>query len=63
MVETSSAHEQVFLTPARVADLLCVCRATVYKLTALGLLDHVRVGARTRIPAAAIEAHLGRRRC
>jgi excisionase family DNA binding protein len=50
------------LTPAEVAEQLAICRATVYKLTTAGHLEHIRVGAQIRIPLAALAAYLARGR-
>jgi excisionase family DNA binding protein len=50
------------LTPGEVAKKLGVCRATIYKLTTAGQLEHVRVGALIRIPLAALAAYLARGR-
>jgi excisionase family DNA binding protein len=49
------------LTPAQVAEKLAICRATVYKLTTAGKLDHLRVGAQIRVPLAALAAYLAHR--
>jgi len=50
------------LTPAQVAAYLGTCRATVYRLTTAGQLEHVRVGANIRVPATGLAAYLARRR-
>jgi excisionase family DNA binding protein len=48
------------LTVAEVAILLRVCKATVYKLCAIGKLAHVRVGNVVRVPPHALADFLGR---
>lgn len=57
---TSSAQRLTY-TPAEVADLLRVCRATVYNLTASGDLRMIKVGRASRILAADLDAFLASR--
>jgi excisionase family DNA binding protein len=46
------------LTVREVAVVLRVCTATVYRLCAQGVLQHVRISNAVRVPADAVERHL-----
>lgn len=41
--------ERLFYSPLQVADLLGVCRETIYRRVAVGDIPHVRVGNKIRI--------------
>jgi excisionase family DNA binding protein len=50
--------ERVLYTPHETADMLRVCRTTVYGLIRDGELRSVNIGRRRLIPATAIEAYI-----
>ncbi|GAC1513309.1 MAG: hypothetical protein NVS1B3_17660 [Candidatus Dormibacteraceae bacterium] len=51
-----------WISPARAADRLGVCRATVYKLCAHGEVPHLRIGSSVRLRLADVIAALAQLR-
>jgi excisionase family DNA binding protein len=47
------------LTVRQVAELLQVCRDTVYAWCKRGVIEHVRIGNAVRIPRAALHSEPG----
>lgn len=55
---SASATARLAYSPAEAAEVLGVCRATIYNRMQDGTIPSVRIGAARRIPAAALEALL-----
>jgi excisionase family DNA binding protein len=59
-VQAASSPSPPFLSLRESADWLCVSISTVKRLIAKGTLGTVRVGARRKIPASFLAAHVAR---
>jgi excisionase family DNA binding protein len=49
---------KLLLTPEEAAEVLSICRTTVYALLRAGTLDSVQIGASRRVPADALTAYV-----
>ena len=54
-------HESVLLTPEEAAEMLRVCRMTVYKLMRTGDLASITIGKSRRIPRTALDDYVAQR--
>lgn len=60
MIGSVDELDQGLLTVAEAAEMLHVCRTTVYGLMERGLLQYVKIGKARRIPKAAIRDLISR---